>query len=165
MSEEYIEDMAREYNKVLKEVDFDKVSGAIAGAKLQPVQSDLSRRIRDARGETLIKNAIDIIELQLAYIDSLLAQNPSRIRYKLASYLRSLKFASLRRLNALLSQNTFVPSHSRPICGCTQTQIINTLLSLQIDLFQVLDTIALSTDIQEVLALECRAMSIIAALT
>ncbi len=164
MSEEYIEDMAREYNKVLKEVDFDKVSGAIASAKLQPVQSDLSRRIRDARGETLIKKAIDIIELQLAYIDSLLAQNPSRIRYKLASYLRSLKFASLRRLNGLLSQNIFVPSHSRPICGCTPTQIINMLLSLQIDLFQVLDTIALSTDIQEVQALECRAMSIIAAL-
>ncbi|GEM_PF-1474422 len=165
MSEDYIEDMAREYNNALKGVDLQKVSSAIADAKAKPVQSDLMRRIRDARGDTLVKKAIDIVELQIAYIDSFLAQNPGRTRYKIASYLRSLKFASLRMLNSLASQDNFIPSHSRPICGCSPSQIVSALISLQIDLFQVLDTIAQNTDIDNLLALENRAMSIIAALT
>ncbi len=165
MSGDYIEDMAREYNNVLKGVDLNKVSSAIADAKAKPAQSDLARRIRDARGDTLLRKAIDIEEEQIAYLDSFLAQNPSRIRYKIASYLRSLKFAALRKLNSLASQDNFIPSHSRPISGCTASQIVNALISLQIDLFQVLDTIAQNTDIDDLLALEARAMSIIATLT
>ncbi|MGI6214082.1 MAG: hypothetical protein ACOYIQ_06015 [Christensenellales bacterium] len=165
MSEDYMEEMAREYNKALKDVDLNRVSSALADTRLNGAESDLARRIRDARGGNLIKSATEIIELQIAYIDSLLGQSTGRTRHKVISYLRSLKFASLRRLNNLLSMDAFIPSHSEPLFGYTQPQIISALASLQVDLFQVLDTIAASTEINDILALENRAMSFIAALS
>lgn len=164
MSEDYMEEMAKEYNKVLKNIDLDKAASSITNARSVPAQSDLARRIRDARGENLIKKAIDILELQISYIDSLLAQSCLRVRHKTISYIRSLKYASLRRLNSLLSEDTYIPSHTEPLFGCNGQQIISALISLQIDLFQVLDTISLSTNINDILALENRATAFIATL-
>lgn len=164
MSENYMEDMAKEYNKMLKDVDLEKATRAISDARVNPIvdKNDLARRIRGAQGNNVLGTGIDIVEEQIAYIDNLLCMAHTRIKYKTISYLRSLKNSVLRRLKALSSNDTFVASHSEPLFCCTQTQIINTLVSLQIDLFEALDTIALTSNINEILMLENRATALIA---
>jgi len=166
MAENYMEDMAKEYNKMLKDVDLTK-AGKVISDSLAPAiaQSDLTKRIRDVQGTSLINQAKDIINTQLAYIDCLLCQALGRTRYKILSYLRSIKYTTLRKLNQLLSQDTLIPAHADPIVGCSQASIINTLISLQIDLFQILDAIANTTNIDDIIMLENRAMSLIALLT
>lgn len=165
MADNYMEEMAKEYNRALKDVDLDKAAKAV-GSSHSPVsvQNDLAKRIKDAQGSSLVSQAIEIVEMQIAYIDNLLSLSQNRTRYKAASYLRSIKFTTLRKLNMLLSSDLMIPAHSEAIGGCSYHQITNLLISSQIDLFEVLDRIAPSANINDILGLENRAMGVIGVL-
>lgn len=136
MTFDYMENLAREYNAALRN------SGEST--------------------ESLISSAEEIIERQLAIINTLLFCGRES---ETLSYLESLKQTSLRDLRALLGDTNDVPSVAGRLRQSDRRAVASRLVNLQIELFTILDLLKKKgSEVDTVISRENRAMAFIAAL-
>lgn len=135
-----VEQMAREYGRALENSNFP------------------------ANNSSVYEQLIILEEEQLELLNCLNCRAPTRIG-RTVNYLRNIIYRSLVIISRLNGDSSYIPSVRNTCCPSQQNNIFNRLITLQLDIFILLDKLtAPYSDRAELAMLENRKMSFLASL-
>ena len=135
-----VEQMAREYGRALENANIP------------------------ANNSSIYEQLIILEEEQLELVNCLNLRAPSRTG-RTVNYLRNVIFRSLVILSRLNGDGSYIPSVRNTCCPNQQTNIFNRLITLQLDIFILLDRLTTPfADRAELLNLENRKMALFASI-